>query len=67
VTQQNIRTGAVIVDLVDARALKLRNSTLPEVWLGLGEGLFRGSQQNINNRALESIDQMFRQSPYLKR
>jgi hypothetical protein len=67
VTSTNIRTGAILVDLIDARALKLRRNELPEVWIGLGEGLFRGSQQNINNRALESIDQMFRQSPYLKR
>jgi len=40
---------------------------LPIVWVGRGEGLFRGSEQNLTNRSLGAIDQMFIQSPYLNR
>lgn len=67
VSQQNIRTGALIVELVNARELDADPDRLPVVWRGMGEGLFRGSVQNLTNRALGAIDQMFIQSPYLNR
>lgn len=67
VTTSNIQTGSIIVELLDGKSLPLRNQTIPEVWYGVGGGLFRGNNTNLNNRTLRAIDQMFIQSPYLKR
>lgn len=67
VTTTNIRTAAVVVELLDGKSLSQRNQNIPEVWFGAGTGLFRGTTDNITNRALEAIDQMFVQSPYLTR
>ena len=67
VTTSNNRTGAVIVELLEGKSLPQKNETIPEVWYGVGTGLFRGNNTNLTNRTLNAIDQMFLQSPYLNR
>ena len=66
-TTSNIRTGDIIVELLDGKSLSPQNEIIPEVWFGVGSGLFRGSNTNLTNRTLRAIDQMFIQSPYLNR
>jgi hypothetical protein len=66
-TTTNIRTGALIVELMDVKDLATKPQYAPIVWYGMAQGLFQGSSQNINNRITRSIDQMFTQSPYLNR
>jgi hypothetical protein len=63
----NIRTGSLIVDLIDNRSLDPNEEFLPIVWTGAIQGLYEGSSTNIQNRASKAIDQMFIQSSYLKR
>lgn len=65
-TTTNIRTGSLLVEILDEERTT-KPPFEPIVWRGIGEGLFQGSTQNINNRVARSIDQMFTQSPYLNR
>jgi hypothetical protein len=41
-------------------------NTLPVVWNGILNGLLEGSDASILARVTTNIDQMFKQSPYLK-
>lgn len=67
-TISNVRTGALIVQLMDVKRLgQIDEQHLPEVWVGVVQGLYEGSAQSLNQRSSRGIDQMFNQSPYLKR
>lgn len=66
-TVGNYRTGSLIVEIINVDELNQNEETIPIIWQGVGEGLFEGSAQNIKSRTLKSIDQMFKQSPYLNR
>lgn len=66
-TVSNIRTGTLIVEMIDAHQLKPENTEAPVVWMGLGDGLYQGSVSDINSRSTKALNQMFNQSPYLKR
>ena len=66
-TVSNIKTGSLLVDMIDYRSLTPNEENLPIVWTGAVQGLFQGSNSSIENRALNAIDRMFTQSPYLKR
>lgn len=64
-TVSNIRTGSLLVDMIDYRSLDPNEENLPIVWTGGIQGLYEGSASNINNRTANAIDQMFNQSEYL--
>ncbi|GAB2674052.1 DUF4136 domain-containing protein [Flavihumibacter cheonanensis] len=57
-------TGTVVVNITAPSIA--RDSTLPVVWVGILNGLLEGSDASINTRIGRNIDQMFRQSAYLK-
>lgn len=68
VTVSVITTGSLVVELMDGRRLgKVNTDMLPEVWLGVAQGLYQGSAQNINTRTQNGVNQMFAQAPYLRR
>ena len=58
------RSGSLMIQMANTSNLGVNNN-VPVVWLGVINGLLEGSTKNINNRVMESIDQVFDQSPYL--
>jgi hypothetical protein len=66
-TVSNVRTGSLLVDIIDTKSLDPNEEHLPIVWTGIMMGLYEGTSQNITNRAVNGIEQMFKQSQYLKR
>jgi hypothetical protein len=66
-TVSNYRTGSLLLQFVDTENVEEDEEVIPIVWQGTLDGLFEGSSSNITNRAKKGIDQMFEQSPYLKR
>ena len=62
------RSGSVFVDMFDlTRAVIVNPDSLiaPIAWNGILNGVVEGSTAQINQRIDNSINQMFRQSPYL--
>jgi hypothetical protein len=57
-------TGSVFVGITDPD--KASSNTLPVAWTGILNGLLEGSDASILQRVTSNIDQMFKQSPYLK-
>ena len=66
-TVSNYRTGSVLVQLVDVANVDPDLEIIPVVWQGTIEGLFEGSNTNIENRTERGVNQMFKQSDYLNR
>lgn len=57
-------TGTVIVNITDPDEASV--NTLPVAWSGVLNGLVEGSESSVISRINTNIDQMFKQSPYLK-
>lgn len=57
-------TGSVIVSMTDPDLAS--QNTLPVAWSGILNGLIEGSESSVVSRINTNIDQMFKQSPYLK-
>ena len=66
-TVSNYRTGSLLLQFVDTENVDEDEEEIPVVWQGTLEGLYEGSSGNITARARKGIDQMFKQSDYLKR
>ena len=66
-TVSNYRTGSLLLQFVSTEDLDPDDEEIPVIWQGTLDGLFEGSAGNITARATKGIDQMFAQSPYLKR
>ena len=52
-------------EVVD-RTIDTSAAELPLRWIGAMNGLLEGSNQGVSVRIVNNIDQMFKQSPYLK-
>ncbi len=60
-------TGSVIIEMYDGSKIDHENETAPLIWMGGINGLTSGSSSSsISTRINQSIDQAFKQSPYLK-
>lgn len=57
-------TGTLMVNMTNPAQPK--GQQLGVVWLGVLNGLLEGGTANISSRIQTNIDQMFKQSPYLK-
>lgn len=57
-------TGSVIVSMTDPDLAS--TNTLPVAWTGILNGLVEGTESSVLSRINTNIDQMFKQSPYLK-
>ena len=60
------RSGSLMIQMANTSNLGVNNN-VPVVWLGIVNGLLEGSTENINKRVMESVDQIFEQSPYLNK
>ena len=58
------RSGSLMIQMTDASQVGANNN-VPVVWLSVINGVLEGSTENINNRMRSTIDQAFKQSPYL--
>lgn len=59
------RSGTLMIQMINASDMGVNNN-VPVVWVGVINGLLEGSTENISNRLIQTIDQVFKQSPYLK-
>lgn len=59
------RSGSLFVQFTDAKGGRLDHN-VPVRWVGIINGLLEGSTASINDRFSKTIDQAFKQSPYLK-
>jgi predicted nucleic acid-binding Zn ribbon protein len=59
-------TGSLFITMVDRSKFDENNKIVGAVWAGTANGILDDTQANIKTRALNSIDKMFEQSPYLK-
>jgi hypothetical protein len=61
--------GALVILLVDTRNIDAitNKEDLPVLWMGTFNGLLSGSNVAIQSRVSKAVDQMFSQSPYLRR
>ena len=60
------RSGSVLVQMVDAKAVAAGVESVPVVWSFIIYGLAEGGTSSIAPRVQKGIDQGFIQSPYLK-
>ncbi len=59
-------TGTMITTMGDIKNIDPNNQEIPAVWMSIYDGLLSSSTANNRDRARASIDQAFKQSPYLK-
>jgi hypothetical protein len=60
------RSGSVLVQMVDAKAVAAGVESVPVVWTCILNGLAEGGTSSIAPRVQTGIDKAFAQSPYLK-
>ena len=60
------RSGSVLVQMVDAKAVAAGVESVPVVWTCILNGLAEGGTSSIAPRVQAGIDKAFAQSPYLK-
>ena len=61
----NYSTGTLTIGMTNPNTAAA--NTLPVVWTGILNGLMEGSETDVRSRITNSINQMFTQSPYLKK
>ncbi len=59
-------TGTVITTMGDIRNIPPGEEVIPAVWMSVFDGLMSSSSSNNQSRVKASIDQAFKQSPYLQ-
>jgi hypothetical protein len=52
--------------MIDPENTDIEEKTFAVTWLAALNSLLHGSQQDIEQRIMDNIDQAFEQSPYLK-
>jgi len=60
------RSGSVLIQMVDAKAVAAGVESVPVVWTCILNGLAEGGTSSIAPRVQTGIDKAFAQSPYLK-
>ncbi len=65
-TTYNYQTGTLYVTMIDVAQSDTTTGEIKFIWDAGVNGLLNGSTGNIQNRAVNGVDQMFKQSPYLK-
>ena len=58
-------TGTLFINMFDPQQPGTEEEQIPNVWVGVINGLLEGSQSGLQTRIREGIDQAFDQSPYL--
>ena len=59
-------TGTLFITMLDPENSDIGEKTIAVPWLAALNSLLSGSSQDLERRITESIDQAFKQSPYLK-
>jgi hypothetical protein len=63
---KSFKTGTVLLQMTVPDKTGA-SSQLPVVWVGVVNGLLEGSTTSVNNRISKAVDQIFTQSPYLRK
>lgn len=59
------QTGSLFLNLIDRKSISPDDKS-PVVWVAIVNGLLEGSSADFTNRMNKTIDQAFKQSPYLQ-
>lgn len=59
-------TGTLFITMIDASKIDEPNKNSGAVWVGAVNGILNSTSAETKTRAINSIDKMFEQSPYLK-
>ena len=59
-------TGTLMVDMISRKDADPTEERIPIYWEGSQTGVLNDSPENVSNRVVAGIDQMFAQSPYLQ-
>ena len=59
-------TGTLLVAMTDPGAANTEDKTIPVYWFGAINGVLDDTKANLLSRVEDAVDQMFKQSPYLK-
>jgi hypothetical protein len=66
-TVSNYKTGSLTIEIINTAEIDTASEKIPGLWQGVSDGLFEGTSYSIEARGKASIQQMFKQSPYLNR
>ncbi len=61
----SVKTGTLIIEIVDLKNASAKKK-LNVIWTGIGSGQIGNSQSFIVEECLKTVDQSFKQSPYIK-